>query len=100
MNKSLITTIAAGLVIVIFTAVVYSLNEEDMKNTSGQAFPLIVEGDRYIYDSGMTIRDYFAAKAMKVTIEMNDYNINEHQAKQVAKWAYMCADAMIAEREK
>jgi hypothetical protein len=47
---------------------------------------------------GMTLRDYFAAKAMQahITHDGSD-NINEPG---VARWAYEMADAMLAERIK
>lgn len=49
------------------------------------------------YDPGMTLRDYFAAKAMQgwtANPLPNDTPINE-----VAEWAYRQADAMLAARE-
>jgi len=66
----------------------------------GPAFPV----PEYVYDShaglrqfsdaiGMTLRDYFAAKAI-VTAPHNlhDCDLN-------AEWAYRMADAMLAARE-
>lgn len=45
---------------------------------------------------GMTLRDYFAAKAMQAHIT-NNLNFRPED---VAKWAYEFADAMLAERER
>lgn len=51
--------------------------------------------DKYtVYQSGMTLRDYFAAKAMQsFLIDVGLYNSSE-----VAKRAYKCADAMLKYR--
>ena len=65
------------------------------KNTGGAAFP--IPKDRDISDShknGMTIRDYFAAKAM-AEIKWRDFPLE-----QCANKCYKIADAMLAEREK
>jgi hypothetical protein len=51
------------------------------------------------YQIGMTLRDYFAAKAMHTTIQMNDHNINNYQAGEVARFAYMVADQMLEARK-
>ncbi len=85
------------------------------KNTGGPAFPAgIVRKSRPIHDpgagfvvtdiaeprhEGMTIRDYFAAKAMQALISSpnTDHSV-EFSA--VADVAYRVADAMLAEREK
>ena len=75
------------------------------KDTGGPAFPNT--GDTLIFEGGMTLRDYFAAKAMRGinwrlvdyggnTKETMDRRINAEQA----AWCYAIADAMIAEREK
>jgi hypothetical protein len=46
-------------------------------------------------EEGMSLRDYFAAKAMAA-----DISTSYHSAKDVAKFAYEMADAMLAERRK
>lgn len=56
-------------------------------------------GERVVYEphNGMTLRDYFAAKAMA------GFLASETDAPtfgQLAKFAYQCADAMLAERAK
>ena len=67
-------------------------------STGGLAFPCGYhpEGNSADQD-GMTLRDYFAAKAMQGFIGNCDYN---QTAKSLAENAYYTADAMIAEREK
>ena len=76
------------------------------KNTGGPAFPRqphrlangMLEGN----NEGMTLRDYFAAKAMQgfcvATVE--DSPVGGWDFKYLSEHAYRCADAMIAEREK
>ena len=48
----------------------------------------------------MTLRDYFAAKAMEghVAARHGDYELFKPEG--VAAWAYVMADAMMKEREK
>ena len=73
------------------------------KNTGGPAFPttnpLGVYGDPNV---GMTLRDYFAAKAMQgfCVSTVEDSPVGGWDFKYLAEHAYRCADAMIAEREK
>ena len=63
-------------------------------NTGGPAFPTTV----YTNESfqGMTLRDYFAAKAMQAEISANDWG-GEIEA--TAFMAYKVADAMLKARE-
>ena len=56
----------------------------------GPAFPLATA--RYENGLGMTLRDYFAAKAMAACPLSN--------ADDMAAWCYKRADAMLAAREK
>ena len=44
--------------------------------------------------SGMTLRDYFAAKALA-----NAYTQHDGNPDKVAEWAYAVADAMLKARE-
>ena len=46
-------------------------------------------------NEGMTLRDWFAGQALA-----NRYTQDENNEQKVAQWAYLVADAMIAEREK
>lgn len=69
-------------------------------NTGGQAFPQSdrVVGALSIADcQGMTLRDYFAAKAMTglLTLEIVGKCSNEH----VAEISYRIADAMLKARQ-
>jgi hypothetical protein len=68
------------------------------------AFPTKINTEHFshpstIYNTGMTLRDYFAAKALPMAIkEMNEaesYDIND-----AAIVAYQYADAMLKAREE
>ncbi|EJA2551641.1 hypothetical protein MWS75_003719 [Serratia marcescens] len=68
------------------------------KETGGQAFPEPVMD--FGQSRGMTLRDYFAAKAMQGMLSnpgMWDL-LNERHAQSVAKDAYIMADAMLKAR--
>ena len=73
-------------------------------NTGGPAFPAIkiISGDNYnaptkVYHGGMTLRDYFAAKAMQSMNGRQDYL--DAPASAIALDAYALADAMLKARE-
>jgi hypothetical protein len=80
------------------------------KDTGGQAFPdfmrlqlLRQEGlspemkeTVYMQSSGMTLRDYFAAKAMQGMLAEG----RTHLSETVAKASYEYADAMLKARDK
>ena len=72
-----------------------------MKDTGGPAFPYSYEVtprvERHTY-FGMTLRDYFAAKAMHAHITHD--GSDDICESGVARWAYEMADAMLAERSK
>ena len=67
-----------------------------MKDTGGPAFPYFGHTG-WSTNCGMTLRDYFAAKAMQahLTHDGSD-DVNEIG---VAKWAYEMADAMLKARQ-
>ena len=68
------------------------------KNTGGPAFPEMINvahKTEWETDSGMTLRDYFAAKAMQSITQSTFCDCEA-----VAKMSYAVADAMIAERNK
>lgn len=71
------------------------------KKTGGSAFPTTPENEQRFNGTGgngMTLRDYFAAKAMQgwsANPIPQDATIQD-----VAAWAYRQADAMLQEREK
>ena len=61
----------------------------------GPAFPK----NYGIPNEGMTLRDYFAAKALQALIfAINTYELDDYKC--VANDAYQMADAMLAERER
>ena len=66
-----------------------------MSENNPHAFPS--ETSATTFRSGMTLRDYFAAKAMQglLTAEIVGEYSNEH----VAEIAYVLADAMLKRRE-
>jgi len=67
------------------------------KNNGGPAFPSSIVDDS-LHVPGMTLRDYFAAKAMQGMLEMAEYR--DLTSEEYARGAYRVADAMLAEREK
>jgi hypothetical protein len=73
-----------------------------MKDTGGPAFPAqhfdLADGEH-----GMTLRDYFAAKAMQAMLSAfpNVANTDKRKfAEEMPVVAYEYADAMLAERSK
>ena len=63
------------------------------KDNGGPAFPCEYEGSTRSDASGISIRDYFAAKAMQSLA-------GKHAAKCVVIEAYEIADLMLLERAK
>ena len=59
--------------------------------TGGPAFPVAI--DNQVLDDGMTLRDFFAAKALQGLIANNNIN-----AQQLAQASYKVADAMLEAR--
>ena len=71
------------------------------KNTGGPAFPVLIDRRHdpdFDYETGMTLRDYFAAKAMQGLVAGADPEgaINLHG---VAEWSYNMADALLKARD-
>ena len=68
------------------------------KETGGPAFPGAL--DRH-HSEGMTLRDYFAAKAMQTLLQTNNgaVGVNRYEHR-IAETAYAVADAMLKAREK
>ena len=66
----------------------------------GSAFPVMLRVDdiAMAQEEGMTLRDYFAAKAMQGNMANHNYVVTEWQ--NAAEDAYSMADAMIAERNR
>jgi hypothetical protein len=51
-------------------------------------------------NSGLSLRDYFAAKAMQAIITAEGMSIADEYADKVASFAYDFADSMLKERSK
>ncbi len=72
------------------------------KETGGQAFPCLDDGGGglSLRDGGMTLRDYFAAKAMQSHIVGMRGLPPSHEWKlEAAQLAYRMADAMLEARK-
>jgi hypothetical protein len=67
------------------------------KNDGGPAFPTM-GSDTVFLSSGMTLRDYFAAKALEGSLASLEPN-ESWDEKRAAKWCYEMADAMLSARE-
>ena len=63
------------------------------KETGGNAFP-----DEF--NDGMTLRDYFAAKAMQAMIPVWASKDDIWNEEELADWAYEQADAMLRVRKE
>jgi hypothetical protein len=84
------------------------------KNTGGPAFPVNaqIESTEHPHiwpETGMTLRDYFAAKAMQAMVSSPDMflttgregkNLGLEPGDAVARAAYEIANSMLAERDK
>jgi hypothetical protein len=68
-----------------------------MSNTGGPAFPTEHTDTSGLYD-GMTLRDYFAAKAMQSYLNGDDRD--SFTFDEWAKASYQMADAMLRAREQ
>lgn len=66
-------------------------------NTGGPAFAQQLESNRdgFAITGGMTLRDYFAAKAMQGMM----HDVSQPVGEVIAEWAYQVADAMLKARE-
>ena len=66
------------------------------KNNGGPAFPLLG------YNDGMSLRDYFAAKAMQSYVNSisSESWFSDDMINKIAVESYKQADAMLKEREK
>jgi hypothetical protein len=75
---------------------------ETAKETGGPAFPCEIQlTDQDVYVSaGMSLRDYFAAKAMQGLIHHFDFGTFRNDPERLAGWAYDAADAMLKAREQ
>ncbi len=67
------------------------------KDTSGPAFPHHFTLDSIGDCTGMSLRDYFAAKAMQGVLSSPS---NPPSFASLAEWSYQVADAMLEARSK
>ena len=69
-----------------------------MTSNEPPAFPTLAEVNNreIVVADGMTLRDYFAAKALQAVLQMDRNDTYFGDAEQ----AYIIADAMLAERSK
>ena len=64
------------------------------------AFPIVIDmGDGVKYQNGMTLRDYFAARALQNFRDQIGSESGQEWFDKVAKGAYRMADAMLKARE-
>ena len=70
---------------------------EMQSNDGGPAFPIVAGG---AVDDGMTLRDYFAAKAMVARMLVVSSGEFTDDFDDISVAAYLQADAMLAERAK
>jgi len=67
-----------------------------MKDTGGPAFP---QQDDATGSEGMTLRDYFAAKAMQAFAKKVGWESDRIWFEDIAKAAYRMADSMLKARQ-
>lgn len=76
---------------------------ENKKPQNPSAFPFVDRSETQntimAFSDGMTLRDYFAAKAMQVYLQeaLRTNGASDHS---ISKASYFTADAMLKEREK
>lgn len=63
------------------------------------AFPLHNTGHGAPFDEGMTLRDYFAAKAMQNFLSTVGWNSDQKWFDEISVGAYRMADAMLKHRD-
>jgi hypothetical protein len=74
------------------------MNYAQMKNAP--AFPVAFKWGRELSQyNGMTLRDYFAAKAMQALLRQYPDHLMNSPSNEVACDAYTLADAMLKARE-
>lgn len=68
--------------------------------TGGPAFPyVLIESSFVRYETGMALRDYFAAKAMQAVLDHKDVH-RESELINAGWIAYKMADAMLKARNE
>ena len=74
------------------------MENKEKKPQNPPAFPLIDEIGNFI-ETGMTLRDYFAAKIMQGIFSNNEREPHFGQPSYYVEESYKIADAMLKERE-
>lgn len=69
-------------------------------NNGGPAFPLAEPGNCVSASEGMSLRDYFAAKAMQGLLAQSCGTALDSDPRSGAQYAYAIADAMLDAREQ
>lgn len=69
-------------------------------STGGPAFPCDYEGSTRSDASGMTLVDYFAAKAMQAMVSTPTYEGGGWHQDDIAEQAYRMAKAMLRARQR
>ena len=70
------------------------------KNDGGPAYPVNSDNHAPIASTGMTLRDYFAAKAMNGMLSAVPLSDNWPEPDDLSVRAYKYADAMLKAREQ
>ena len=73
------------------------MTQAENSRNSGPAFPTTTEHGFNYGEPGMTLRDYFAAKAMQGVLSSPS---DPESMAALAEWSYRVADAMLEARSK
>lgn len=75
---------------------------DEKKNDGGHAFPNVyhLRTGEEISPPGMTLRDYFAGRALTGLFAFDSFGQKLSAPETFARYAYQMADAMLAERDK
>ncbi len=74
-------------------------DKENKKPNNPQAFPIAETKGTESIELGMTLRDYFAAKAMQGYCGGEYTGQSGMPHEQIAEWSFGMADAMLKQRE-
>jgi len=82
----------------VWTAIIHIFDKQIGVNMNESAFPWSVDdGKKIVGNKGMTLRDYFAAKAMQGCISGTPHSV-DIEPTELAKWCYIMADRMLKAR--
>ena len=71
-----------------------------MTDTGGPAFPTLADNGHAMNQDGMTLRDWFAGKALMGMMASRNPNSPRFHPDVDAAYVYAVADAMLKERSK